>query len=269
MRVITKLFYKMPSNIMHFVIAPLFLFVFLLAADPFHAREFLTYGGSNYEINLTFVTLIAIAVLSITRMLLFILRRVMDMTWAVYLLWCFGEMVFVALFQALYMALITHGEIPFFSVLTTCFVDFCLTMGYCYLVLGMGVQIYYLKHREAESAPDDKSLIRFYDEYKKLRFIIAQEAILYIKSEINYVHIHYLDNGRPKTIILRSSMRALENTLTRHGLVRCHRSFFVNPDHIRLVRKDNNGYAIAELDVPGQENVLISKTYYSAVSKFL
>ena len=64
-------------------------------------------------------------------------------------------------------------------------------------------------------------------------------------------------------------MRALEDTLSRHGLVRCHRSFFVNPDHIRLVRKDTSGYAIAELDVQGLENVLISKTYYSAVSKFL
>lgn len=269
MKVITQLFYRMPSNVMHFVIAPLFLFVFVLSADPYHVSEFLTYGGSSYTLNLTFVTLIAVAVLSITRMLLFILRRVLSMTWAVYILWCFGEMVFVSLFQALYLALVFRGEIPYFNVVSTCFLDFGLTMGLCYIILAQGIQIYYLRHREAENAPDDKSLIRFYDEYKKLRFIIAQEAVLYVKSDVNYVHVHYLDNGRPKEISLRSSMRALEDTLTRHGLLRCHRSFFVNPDHIRLVRKDNSGYAIAELDVSGLENVLISKTYYANISRFL
>jgi len=269
MKVIPRTFYKMPSNVMHFVIAPLFLFVFVLAADPYHVSDFLSHEGSSYTLGLIFITLISVAVLSITRMLLFILRRLLNMNWSIYILWCAGELVFVALFQSLYMALATGGTLPYFTVLSQCFVWFSMSMIYPYIVLGMGIQIHYLKHREAEGAPDDKSLIRFYDEYKKLRFIIAQEAILFIKSEINYVHIHYLDNGRPKTIILRSSMRALEETLTRHGLVRCHRSYIVNPDHIRLVRKDNNGFAIAELDVPGQENVLISKTYYSAVSKFL
>lgn len=269
MKVISKYFYKMPSNVMHFVIAPLFLFVFVLTADPYHASDFLSYGGSSYTMNLTLITLIAIAILSISRMLLFILRRILRMTWAIYILWCAGELVFVSLFQSLYMALITGGEIPFFTVLSQCFVYFALSMGYPYLVLAMGIQIHYLKHREAETAPDDNSLIRFYDEYKKLRFIVARDAVLYIRSEINYVHIHYLDNTRPREYILRSSMRALESVLSRHGLIRCHRCYFVNPDHIRLVRKDNSGYAIAELDVPGQENVLISKTYYTAVSKFL
>ena len=268
MKVIPKHFYQMPSNIMHFVIAPLFLFVYILAADPFHVTEFLTFAETNFTVNLTFITLIAIAILSITRMLLFILKRHLRMTWAIYVLWCAGELVFTALFQSLYMALVTGGVTPFFEVLSQCFTYFSITMMFPYVVLGMGVEIHFLRHRNDENT-DDKSLIRFYDEYKKLRFIIAQEAVLYIKSEINYVNVHYLDNGRPRSYTLRSSMRALEETLTRHGLIRCHRSFFVNPEHIRLVRKDNSGYALAELDVPGLENVLISKSYYSAVAKFL
>ena len=268
MKVISKDFYRMPSNVMHFVIAPLFLFVYLLTVDPNHVSSFLSYGGSSYTLNLTFITVIALAVLSLTRMLLFILRRVMSMTWAVYVMWCLGEMIFVSLFQSLYMALVFGGDMEYFNVLTRCFSHLAMPMAYPYIVLALFIHIHYLKHRD-EQLPDERSLIRFYDEYKKLRLIIAQEAVLFIKSEQNYVYIHYLDNGRPKTYNLRSSMRALEDTLSRHGLVRCHRSFFVNPDHIRLVRKDSSGYAIAELDTPGLENVLISKTYYSAVSKFL
>jgi len=271
MKVIPKTFYKMPSNCMHFLLAPLFLFVYVLVVDPFHVSEFLTTGGSSYTLNLTFVTLITIAVLSITRMLLFILRRQLRMTWAIYVLWSAGELVFTALFQTLYLAIVfavIGVDIPLFEILTRCFTYFSITMIYPYTLLGMGVQLHYLRHRE-EEAVDDKSLIRFYDEYKKLRFIIAQEAVLYVKSEINYVNVHYLDSGKPRSYNLRSSMRALEESLTRHGLIRCHRSFFVNPEHIRLVRKDSSGFALAELDTPGLENVPISKSYYAAVAKFL
>ena len=85
---------------------------------------------------------------------------------------------------------------------------------------------------------EDHSLIRFHDEYGKLRFVIAPDVLIFIKSEDNYVQIHYLDKGRPKKFILRSSMRALEETLEKHGLVRCHRSYFINPSFIRIVHSD-------------------------------
>lgn len=269
MRVVSKHFYQMPSNILHFVIAPLYLFVYVLMADPYHVSEFLAFDGSSYTLSLTFVTIIALAVLSVTRMLLFILRRQLNMTWALYIIWCAGELVFVALFQSLYMGITIAGAMPYFNILSKCYWYLAMRMVYPYIILAMGVHIYYLRHKEDETAPDESSLIRFYDQFKKLRLIIAQDAVLYIKSDLNYVYIHYLDNGKPRTYNLRSSMRALEDTLSRHGLVRCHRSFFVNPDHIRLVRKDSSGYAIAELDVSGLEHVLISKTYYSSISKFL
>lgn len=55
---------------------------------------------------------------------------------------------------------------------------------------------------------DGSSLIRFYDQYRKLRFIIAPEAVLNIKSKDNHAQIHYMDKGKPQKFILRSSMKA-------------------------------------------------------------
>jgi len=122
-----------------------------------------------------------------------------------------------------------------------------------------------------ESTPvvDEKTLIRFYDEQKRLKLVVSSEAVLYIEAEENYVHILHLDNGRVKDFELRSSMRALEEILQRHGLVRCHRSFFVNAAHVELVKKDANGYALAQLDHDGLKNIPVSKKYYNAMVSLL
>ena len=78
-----------------------------------------------------------------------------------------------------------------------------------------------------------------------------------------------IENGRLRKFTLRSSMRALEEQLQSHGLVRCHRSYFVNPARVKMVKKDAGGYALASLDREGVEPVPVSKRYYEALSALL
>ena len=116
---------------------------------------------------------------------------------------------------------------------------------------------------------DDKTLIRFYDNQKRLKLVLASSSVLYIEAEENYVHIVHLDNGQVKDFTLRSSMVALEDVLAKHGLVRCHRSFFVNPIHVDLVRKDEIGYALAVLNREGLKSVPVSRRYYESLTAIL
>jgi DNA-binding LytR/AlgR family response regulator len=57
--------------------------------------------------------------------------------------------------------------------------------------------------------------------------------------------------------------------LARHGLVRCHRSYFINAAHVDLVRKDANGFALAQLDWEDIKPIPVSKRYYEAVTAVL
>ena len=93
--------------------------------------------------------------------------------------------------------------------------------------------------------------------------------MIFIRSEDNYVQIHYLDQSRAKKFILRSSMRALEDTLSKHGLVRCHRSWFINPSYIKIVHRDGSGQIVAELNVDGYESIPISRKYHDEVSRLV
>lgn len=270
MKTLSTTFFKMPAACLFFLGVPLFFFLFVLSYEPLGMTGFLDAERDRYSFNLVIITLILFVTVTLSRMLLFLLRRVIRLNWPLYILWCIGEVVFAGMMSSILVFHAWHGEIPYFSVMSRCLLYMAGVTVFPYALITMGIQLYELGKRPAAPAVDDQSLVRFHDDQKRLKFIAAVDAILFIEAEDNYVHIHHLHNGRVRDFMLRSSMRALEETAARHGLVRCHRSFFVNPAHITLVRKDPGaGYALAELDQPGLKNIPVSKSCYDAVSAML
>lgn len=269
MKTIARTFYKMPVNVMFFVTVPLFYFLFVLAYKPFDMDVFLGAGQGRYTLHLIVSTLIVLGVMVFSRMLLFLLRRAIDLNWSLYVLWCFGEAILCGLFLSIPMG-IGWADRPYFTIMSLCILYMCAILVFPLSLISMAVQLHVLNKR-ADLAPtvDEKTLIRFYDEQKRLKLVVSSEAVLYIEAEENYVHIVHLDNGKVKDFELRSSMRALEEILQRHGLVRCHRSFFVNAAHVELLKKDANGYALAQLDQEGLKNIPVSKKYYDSIVALL
>ena len=259
----------MPVNCLFFVVVPLFYFLFVLSYDPFDISEFLAVGKDLLTLNLLITTLILLGVLSLSRMLLFILRKVIDMNWALYILWCVGETVAAGLLFSIPMGIGWAGVYPYFRIMTRCVLYLSGIVVIPYAIITLSVQVHILSKRAGVPAVDEKTLIRFYDGQKRLKLIVSSEAVLYIEAEENYVHIVHMDNGRVKDFTLRSSMQALEEMLRRHGLVRCHRSYFINVSHVELFKKDANGYALAQLDHEGVKPIPVSKKYYEAVSTLL
>ncbi len=269
MKTISRNFYLMKANIIFFTVLPLFYFLFTLAYNPFNIREFLDAGKGYFTENLIFTTLILLGVMALSRMLLFILRHIIELNWPLYIVWCVGEVVFTGLFWSILLGLEWHPALPYFTVMSTGVLYLAGILVYPYAIITMAIQLHVVGEDKNKLPADEKTLIRFHDEQKRLKFIIAAPSILYVEAEDNYVHIVHLDNGRVKDFTLRSSMRALEDTLNKHGLVRCHRSFYVNANHVDLVRKDINGYALAQLDREGLNPVPVSKKYYESLSSLL
>lgn len=269
MKTIARTFYKMPVTVMFFLTVPLFYFLFVLAYKPFDIEVFLAAGQGHFSLNLIVSTLIVLGVMVFSRMLLFLLRGVLDLNWSLYVLWCFGEAIVAGLFLSIPMG-IGWADRPYFTIMSLCILYMAGILVFPLSLISMAVQLHVLNKR-ADLAPavDEKTLIRFYDEQKRLKLVVASDAVLYIEAEENYVHIVHLDNGKVKDFELRSSMRALEEVLQRHGLIRCHRSFFVNAAHVDLLKKDANGYAMAQLDQEKVKNIPVSKKYYDSIVTLL
>ena len=116
---------------------------------------------------------------------------------------------------------------------------------------------------------DDDSLMRFRDQQKQVKLIIASAAVLYVEAKENYVLIRYKDGDVLKEYTLRSSMVALEELMRKHGLVRCQRSYYINPVHVKVLRKDKEGSISAELTTPNQKAIPVSPRYYDALAAML
>ncbi len=211
-----------------------------------------------------------LGVMALSRMLLYLLRRVLDLGWSLYILWCVGEVVACGLLMSIPMGIGWAGVRTYFSTMSLCVLYTAGILVFPLSILTLATQIFVLERRPSVAPViDERTIIRFYDEQKRFKLAISSEAILYIEAEDNYVHIVYLDNGRARDYTLRSSMRALEESLARHGLVRCHRSFFINARHVDLLRKDANGYALAQLDRDGTKPIPVSRRYYDSVIALL
>lgn len=269
MKTISRNFYRMSASILHFIVVPLFYFLFTLTYQPFDITDFLAAGKGYFTVNLIFTSLILLGVMVLSRMLLYILRHSIDLNWPLYIIWCAGEVVVTGLFWSILLGIEWQPSIPYFTVMTTGILYLAGIAVYPYAILTLSLQLYIESSARKAPPADEKTLIRFHDDQKRLKFIISAPAILYVEAEDNYVHIVHLDNGKVKDFMLRSSMRALEESLTKHGLIRCHRSFFVNADHVELVKKDVNGYALAQLDRSGLDPVPVSKKYYDSLSALL
>lgn len=270
MKPIARTYYKMPAIIMFFTVIPIFYFLFVLAYRPYDIETFLAVGKGKYTLNLIICSLIVLGVMVFSRMLLYILRRALDLNWPLYILWCTGEVVLCGLFMSIPMGIGWAGHQAYFTTMSLCVMHTAGILVFPLSILTMAVQLHVLG-KQADKAPyvDERTLIRFYDEQKRLKLAVSSEAVLYIEAEENYVHVVHLDNGRVREYTLRSSMRALEESAVRHGLVRCHRSYFLNPNHVELLRKDVNGYALAQLDRENVKQIPVSKRYYDTVSKLL
>ena len=173
-----------------------------------------------------------------------------------------------AMFFALYLVLISRTSHTFFEVSGITFLTLLTITVYPLVIMWLCFDRY-LSNEETAKPVDESSLIRFYDEYRKLRLVIASDAVIFIKSEENYVQIHYLDKDKTRKFVLRSSMRALEDVLSKKGLVRCHRSYFINPVYIKIVHRDESGQIVAELNQSGYDGIPISRKYQDEITKLL
>ncbi len=256
------------STILHSLIVPLFFLFFTIFYKPYNIHSLLDMEHAGFTFNATILFCIVLVSTVITRASLFLIGRKKNISTQIYFGWCIAEMIIAALFSSLYITLMLKGPASFFEVAGTSIIYTLTTLVYPYALLWLKYEIL-TKNRQIDNTPDENSLIRFYDEYKKLRLVIARDAVLFIKSEENYVNIHYLDHEKNKKFTLRSSMKALEETLTRHGLIRCHRSYFINPDYIKIVHRNSAGVIVAELNKPNCDTIPISRKYQDVITKLI
>ncbi len=262
---ITRIFRRFIPQLLHMIVLPIFFFAFMLIYQPFNAVEFL--GGEWFGVHLTISSCIVLLCIILMRLLYYYLP--LKLNYSLYISWCFSEVIFSSFFVALYVWLVRLKPMPYFETLTSSFQYLSTSLVFPYLILGMSIRLYELITKQGQAEEGTNNRMRFYDDRHNLKLVLTDDAVLYITAEENYVNIFYSENGKMRNYVLRSSMKALDELCHDHGLVRCHRSFFVNPRHVTVLRKDKEGLVYAELDANDSMRIPVTKRYYDQLSEML
>lgn len=265
---VPRRFLKLGTHIVYMAVIPVFFLVFSLIFWPRDLVNLLEGTKFSYPTNILLLSCIILGCAVISRLIMYFFSKKDKMLWGIYLIWCVCEAAGISLFVALYISLMART--PYFETLSMCVKMVYFILLFIYVIMAL---LYVILDWEKTKVPADLGLeegrMRLYDETQKLKLVISASSVLYIAAEENYVRVHYLDADKVKEYLLRNSMKHVEEACHRHGLVRCQRSYIVNPEHIKALRRDKEGMIVAEMDFDGIPPIPVSKTYYDNLSSLL
>lgn len=264
MSLVPRLFRRFLPQLLHMIVLPLFVFAFTLVYRPLGVSHMI--GPEFFGVHVTIATCIVLVSVIIMRVLYYFLP--LRLNYTLYTLWCVGETLFMSFFVALYLWLVLDKPAPYFDIMMYSFKYLFFTLPIPYAILALSIKVYD-SNTSTETAEVGQKRMRFYDVSHNLKFVITSGSILYIGADVNYVNIYYLDNGKVKCYVLRNSMRSIDEVCLSNGLVRCHRSFYINPSHVKVLRKDKEGVVYAVLDADDVRDIPVSKKFYNNLTELL
>lgn len=263
-----RIFRKHRKQMIYVFLPAVFFLLFSIVYNPLDILGYYSFGGFTPAVHMVMLSCIIIVTELITRGAVTHIVKKKTYKWSDGFLWCALEVFAIACFFGLYTSLFKKE--PFFSVIRDCLNFAYLILVYPYIILAL-VEV--IRNKKADldfkGASDTEGLMKFYDEHKRLKLTIDKNDILSIAADFNYININYLEGDKIKTFLLRNSMKSQEENAANHGMVRCHRSYFVNPAHVKLLSKEKGGLISAVLDTKEPFTVPVSKQYYGALASLL
>ncbi|MEM9142536.1 MAG: LytTR family DNA-binding domain-containing protein [Bacteroidota bacterium] len=87
-------------------------------------------------------------------------------------------------------------------------------------------------------------LLTLTGENAKIILAIKYSQLLYIKSSGNYLEIYYRDGDTTVKELVRMSLKSIISRISDPSIIRIHRSFLVNKNHISSFKRTRKGYEV-------------------------
>ena len=259
----------------------LFAVVFLNIYIPFSDTAWFGLGDSVMFLLTIVFTGIAILTLIMSRLLMYRSKRLFEMTYAGYTLWCILEIVFICGFYTWLTVDITAPvDESVWTIFGRSLLYATIGLGGPYLIPGMYLAIIdknnTIRLMNYENVVTDEPVrpdtqmqkITLFDNSGALKLSLSPENLYYIESDDNYIKVWYTDSkGELKQYMLRCRLKTVEESFKGSGLVRCNRKYIVNIHKVNTLRKESEGYFLdlANESIPP---LPVTKTYTDTVLSY-
>ena len=259
----------------------LFAVVFLNIYIPFSDTAWFGLGDSVMFLLTIVFTGIAILTLIMSRLLMYRSKRLFEMTYAGYTLWCILEIVFICGFYTWLTVDITAPvDESVWKIFGRSLLYGTIALGVPYLISGLYFAIIdknnTIRLMNYENVVTDEPVrpdtqmqkITLFDNSGALKLSLSPENLYYIESDDNYIKVWYTDSkGELKQYMLRCRLKTVEESFKGSGLVRCNRKYIVNIHKVNTLRKESEGYFLdlANESIPP---LPVTKTYTDTVLSY-
>ena len=283
---IPQFIYNRSNQLAMIIFVPIFALLFISIYSPFDFdridtdTRFLAWLNISRELVVQLITifliLIGMAVAAISRWFMDIYTRRHTMSYVTYISWIACEILAMSLIFTLAAVLFTDtdkGVITLFrNSLVKTFLILLIPYTMCYIYFIWQERVAQLRVLRKQIAEDETALqtayIQIFDTKGEMRLSVRREHLLLIESADNYICVWYTNNNSPKKVLVRNTLKHVAEQLASTHIQQCHRSYMVNLDLVKVMRREEEGMFI-EFGIAGVPDVPISKTYVDSVKKWL
>lgn len=257
----------------------LYALVFLVIYSPFSDTSWFGVAKSDSFLLTTTFVIASILLLIVSRIFMYIAsKRFMKMTYLKYSLWLLSEIILIGIFHSIlsmFYVKITNYTVSF--IVTKSILITLLALGVPYIVAAMWLTIKAMRNTllvtdtkniasDGEAIAQNIDIINIADNKGVLKLSVKLDNLYYIKAEDNYTIIYYTKNGILNRYMIRCKIQTIEDTFSNTPLMRCHRTYIVNTQKIKVLRHESDGFYM-DFDLEEIEPIPVSKTYTASVIK--
>jgi hypothetical protein len=248
-----------------------FALAFINLYEPFGSKEWFRVSDATYFLFSSLIMLTGVLVVVISRIIMYYYCKKNELLLWNYFLWVFAEILAMSAFYTSFEKFVLHDPRPFEEMIKQSSINTILVLllpySMTWLFFSWRDKNKKLEKIEKEETVVDhtkKGMLSFNDEKGDFKLSVQSDQLLYLESADNYVKIYYLNKGKLSNFMLRNSLKTLDEGFASTAMVRCHRSFIVNFDKVKVLRKEKDGIFLA-LDLENVPDIPVSKTYSQRV----
>lgn len=256
------------KNIVNLVVfTALFALVFINLYAPFGVTNWYEHIN-DWQLLLysSVVILTGVLVVAVSRIIMYLACKNSPINYWQFGIWLFAEITFMALFYALFIKLVLMDNRFILDILKISAQNTALILLLPYSVMWLYFswdekkqQLNQLTYKKL--LPDNsQQMVAFFDEKGIMRLSVKMENLLYLEASDNYVNVFYINKEKINRFLLRNSLKKLESMFEATEVSRCHRSYMINFKKVKVLRKNKDGINL-EMDIPGIDDIPVSKTY--------
>jgi hypothetical protein len=248
-----------------------FALAFINLYKPFGSNEWFRVSETTYFLGSSMIMLTGVIVVVISRIIMYQYCKKKDLKLLGYCIWVLAEILAMSTFYTLFEKIVLLDIRPIEGMIKQSFINTSLVLLLPYAMSWLyfswkdkNKKLEKIALEEGTSDLTKRGMISFYDEKGEFKLSVQSEQLLYLESADNYVKIFYLNKGKLSNFMLRNSLKTLDENFLNTVMVRCHRSFIVNFDKVKVLRKEKDGIFLA-LDYENIPDIPVSKTYSERV----